>query len=87
MNLYTNGLITHYKDGDTLDKFKYKHVYTGREKIHTVTQGDTLPIIANKYLSDSQLWFVIADINNILNNFDLDIGSTIIIPNKQDVRI
>lgn len=47
---------------------------------HIVTQIDTLDSLALQYYGNPLFWWIIADINGIIDPFKLRVGSTLIIP-------
>lgn len=53
-----------------------------RDEFHTVEdrEKNRLDIIASRYYSDSRLWWVIAYASNILNPFDVPVGTVLRIP-------
>ena len=53
---------------------------------HTVQPNDTLDTIALKYYSNPLFWWIIADVNNILNPFELREGMTLKIPYLSQVK-
>lgn len=46
---------------------------------HTWSANDKLTILAHNYYSDSRLWFLIALINKVPNDFSLNVGDNLII--------
>lgn len=81
---YYNGIVIKYPDGTgSLERLIYNYTPTGKEKVHTILEGETLQSIAFKYLNDSGLWYQIADANNIIDPFtEVVMGKQIIIPNS-----
>lgn len=49
---------------------------------HIVAQGETLFLIAEKYYGDGKLMNKIIEANHIVNPDRIEIGTTLIIPNK-----
>lgn len=50
-------------------------------------QGDTLDYLAYNYYSNAQLWWVILEANPLyLNEWEIDVGDVILIPQYEDVR-
>jgi hypothetical protein len=47
---------------------------------------ETLDAIADRFYGDDKLWWLIADVNNILFAFDVQPGDTIIIPDP-NIRV
>lgn len=81
-DLYNTGNILEFKNGEPLlERTKYTRTEDISDQIHTIVEGDTLTSIANKYYQEPLYWYLIADINEIFNPFELEIGTNIIIPN------
>lgn len=54
---------------------------------HRVIQGDTIDHIAYRYLGDSNLWWVIMDVNpEVLRPWDIKIGDILVIPTLTTLR-
>nr|WP_282581100.1 LysM peptidoglycan-binding domain-containing protein [Ralstonia insidiosa] len=49
---------------------------------YTIRAGDTLRTIAQSAYGDSELWYQIADANDIRSDSDLRVGQTLMIPNR-----
>lgn len=81
---YSNSVIIRYPDGtSTLERISEPYSPTGKEKIHTMLEGETLQSVAYRYYGDSGLWANIADANNIINPFtEIFQGKQLIIPNS-----
>ena len=87
-NLYSNGRIVVFKGlGDLLVRDKIDFIEHSTNKYHEVHQGDLLSTIAYQYYNDkvedsSKFWWVIADVNNIINPLDIShlVGKRIIVP-------
>lgn len=50
------------------------------DRFHTVEEGDRLDLLAARYLGKAELWWVLADWNEIAWPFDLESGQAIRIP-------
>lgn len=86
-NLYDDGLIVAYDDGSaSLERLPPDYVYDLTDKIHTVRQDEKLTDIAHFYYKKSRLWFIIADANKILDIFNLEVGTDLIIPNENKLQ-
>ena len=48
--------------------------------IYTVVEGDSLDLICFKFGYPTRLWWLIADVNDLVDPFDLTIGQQIIVP-------
>ena len=84
-NLYEGGALINYQEGDqSLQRTKLVYVPSVDDKFHIVMDEDQLESIAFKYYRSTKLWWLIADINDIFNPFELETGSKLIIP---DVNI
>lgn len=87
-DLYTNGNVINYREGDSsLHRNKVVHSEDLEDAIHTITQGETLTYLANRYYKDPKLWYLIADVNDIENPMCLKIGLDIIIPNYKKYNL
>tara|TARA_X000001382_G_scaffold108849_1_gene84840 strand:- start:274 stop:543 length:270 start_codon:yes stop_codon:yes gene_type:complete len=49
-------------------------------QLYTVKEGDSLVSIASRLFGNAQEWYRIADANEIINPFDLEVGMTLKIP-------
>lgn len=86
-NPFSNGY--RYKNDEGLiyrDAIKYN---PGRyDKTHLVKGGDRIDVLAGQYYGDSKYWWVIYDTNEgIENPFELEVGTLLIIPNLDIVRV
>jgi nucleoid-associated protein YgaU len=54
----------------------------GGERLWTVNDGDTLPLIAYKHYGDPNKWHFIADINRLTNVRRLTPGTVLVLPNE-----
>ena len=87
-NLYSNGSIIQVNTSiKLLYRNKVKFVGDLEDKYHRVTESDRLDLLAWKYYTNfsdnpQELWWVLADANNIHNPFDLSdwVGKEILIP-------
>jgi len=80
--LYNKGYIVNYPDDEQSlqrDLLLYKEDI--EDKSYMVVEGDTLTSIAYKFYKSPLKWYVIADVNEIVNPFNLKIGDEIVIPN------
>ena len=53
---------------------------------HTVTVNDTLDTLSLKYYGNPLYWWIIADINNIQDPFNLKVGKILIVPYLNQVK-
>lgn len=84
-DLYTNAIINNYEEGQpTLDRQRFSYKVSKDDKVYNIKQGDTLQSIAHKFYGNSKYWYVIADVNEILNPLLLNIGEQLIIPKILD---
>lgn len=56
------------------------------DRSHRIVYGNTLWKLAFDYYGDSKLWWVIADVNEILNPFVLEVGTDILIPDYEVIK-
>jgi nucleoid-associated protein YgaU len=82
--LYDKGFIVYFDGGEeALYRTPLKYTATVSTQYHTITYGQSLYDIARKYYGSSSLWYVIADVNDIITDiFNLPVGETIIIPSS-----
>ena len=89
-NLYSNGFNITLTQGRQLLK-RNKEIYKPsalNDRSHKLVDGDTLWALAFKFYGDSKLWWIIADVNNIINPLELDtlVGTEIIIPDFDIIK-
>jgi nucleoid-associated protein YgaU len=86
-DIYNDNFIIDYNEGDrSRERIPIEHDTTIDDVLHTVIQDETLISIADLYYNFSRAWYVIADVNNIINPFELEIGQSLIIPDKKFIR-
>ena len=80
--LYDRGYLVDYGDGEIIvHRTPILYQQSVYDMYHVITYEDTLYSIARKYYGSSSLWFMIADVNNDIEDiFDLPFGDTILIP-------
>ena len=81
--LYDRGYLVNYGGGEiVVYRNRITYYFSVNDVYHTVGDTDTLYSIARKYYGFSSLWFMIADVNdNIEDIFDLPVAEVILIPN------
>ena len=81
--LYDRGYLIDFGGGElVLYRTNITYNISIGDIYHVINDTDTLHSIARKYYGSSSLWFMIADVNdNIEDIFALPISDTIIIPN------
>lgn len=57
------------------------------DRFHTVIDGDRIDTIAYRYLSDSKLWWIIADYNDLFFPLELASGLVLRIPSIEHVHM
>jgi len=57
------------------------------DKFHTVVEGDRIELLAYNYLGDVNLWWVIADYNDLFFCQDLEIGARLRVPSQSAVQM
>lgn len=82
--LYDKGFVVYYKEGD--NSVHRNQIQLDENIVYrtdVIKEGETLYEIARRNYGTSYLWFIIADVNdNIDDIFDLPVGETIKIPAK-----
>ena len=86
-NPYATGFIIEQENRSLLKRpiLVYPDFTQGDES-HILKECDYLWDIAYKFYGDSKLWWVLRDVNNIFNPFELTIGHELIIPSLETVR-
>jgi nucleoid-associated protein YgaU len=81
MDTYKKAKIFSFSEGDfNLVRTPYHHIPSSEDKVYQVIEGDRLDTLAFKFYNNSRLWYILADTNNIINPFELEIGQSLIIP-------
>jgi nucleoid-associated protein YgaU len=87
-NPYSIGSLFTFDDGTLyLDEGELNYEKSDNDRYYTVIQGDTLWAIAGFAYQDSKEWWKIAMVNKLENPFELRIGSTLIIPDLENLKI
>lgn len=81
-DLYNRGRVTNFEDGTTiLERTRYRRVINHDEEIYVFKDGDSLTALSYKFYGEPLYWYLIADVNDIINPFDIETGTNLIIPN------
>ncbi len=81
MSAYNQFLVAKFSNGQlSLDRQPYQYRPSSKDRTHIIVEGERLDTIAFKYYDNSTLWYILADVNGIINPFDLTIGDEILIP-------
>lgn len=79
-SLYSRDDIMVFKRRD-LENYNTKEA-----QVHTLIQGENLPLLANKYYGDTQLWWCILEANpKYRSPLDIRHGDVLIIPRLSEV--
>lgn len=87
-NLFNSrGFIVKYIEGDmSLERMRLNPKPSPKDKLHTIRDFDTLWDLAYDFYGNSKYWWIIADVNKIINPFELEVNSNLIIPDIDKVR-
>lgn len=95
-NLYAHARFIQFPDGQQ-QVVRERLVWKGEEgdQFHRVLLGETLPYLAWTYYLDragdnaGELWWVLADANDIVNPFDMDswAGKDLLIPDYDKLQL
>lgn len=81
MSAYSNSIVYKFPEGDAnLVRVPYQYTPSSEDKIYEVIEGDRLDTLAFKFYRDSKLWYIIADSNDLINPFVLELGQSLVIP-------
>lgn len=80
--LYDRGYLIDFGNGEiAVYRTPINYFRTVLDIYHVITYSDTIQSISRQYYGDSFAWFMIADVNdNVDDIFSLPIGETIVIP-------
>lgn len=94
-NLYVNATFLQFSDGQrqaVRERLEWKGGQG--DQYHPVVDRDELPKIAWKYYGNRvenawELWWVIADVNNIVDPFDMAslVGTELLVPNYDKLQL
>jgi len=79
-----------YQDGDTRFWGSRSKIDTSPrpdDRFHTTVEGDRIDLVAYRYLEDTDLWWVIADYNDLFFCQELEIGTKLRIPSLERVQM
>ncbi len=86
-NLYTDNFAIKYNEGDvSLQRYILIYEIKNSDEFHIVKDEDDITQLAFKYYGDPTQWFHIADANKLLNPFELVTGSSLHIPNIEELN-
>lgn len=96
VNKRTYDYFSRYSELDTyynnLDKKRFYETFNPLSKSidsyvkHTVLINESLDTIALKYYGNPLYWWIIADINDIVDPFKLKVGTDLIVPYLNQVK-
>ena len=87
-NPYSIGAVINYGDSlSSLNRTPIRYPADQQDIYHLVTYDDNLWSLSFKYFNTSKLWWVLQDVNNLENGFELPVGETILIPNLIKLRL
>jgi len=86
-NPYFTGYILLY-DGDesSLERDRLKYEKSIYDKIHIVTEADTIWSLAFDNYGNSRYYWILQDINDLENAWSLEVGKAIIIPDLVRIK-
>jgi hypothetical protein len=82
---YADGFVSRVVDSrkNTYELALYRQFPEGRSNffLYTWAQKDRIDLIANKFLGDPSLWWIIMDYNpEVVDPFDISVGTILRIP-------
>ncbi len=78
------------KDGDFLGtRPPVKIPASDKDQFHRVTQSDVnrIDLLAYRYYGDCNLWWLIAEANNVSNPLQLEVGVVLRIPSQETIQM
>lgn len=86
-NPFITGYLNEFSDNTPLLLRKQlEYVPSPKDQFYVIQMGLDLTDIAYRFYGDSKYWFVLVDINNIINPFELVVGDTLIIPDLDRIK-
>lgn len=87
-NIYSNGYIIDLGDGRQLLKTDPIQYTPSAEKdlTYTFKEGDRIWDLAYRYYGNSKWWHVITYVNNIVEPFQIPIGTVLLIPDLDVIK-
>lgn len=87
-NPFVTGFVMLYNEGDSsLERIPLKYTPSPNDKLHKVTRWDNLSDLSFDYYGSSKWWWVIADVNNVFDPFNLTSNESIIIPDLDLIKL
>lgn len=86
-NPYSIGEILTLGDESLLQRMPLSYSRSPLDRLYEISDGDTLLNIAFEAWGDSKNWWIIYDVNNIHNPFELEVGTYLIIPDLGQLQI
>jgi PKD repeat protein len=87
-NPYSTGFVINYGDSlSSMNRKKIRYKADRKDQWHVVTIDNTIWDISMQYYKDSKWYWVIMDVNNLENCFELPVGTTILIPDLIKLRL
>lgn len=85
---YAGCILVHDASGDTLGtRERIDTTPRHDDQFHTVVDGDRIELIAHRYLGDAQLWWIIADYNDLFFPLAIEAGTVLRIPSVEYVQM
>ncbi len=56
-------------------------------RTHTAVQGERLDTLAARYLGDPALWWVLAEVNQRKDPWDVEPGDSVLVPDRRTVQL
>lgn len=81
------GVIMLFKDDEmALDRSRLKYLESVNDKVHIIRDFDTLWDLSYDFYGSSRYWWILQDINQLENGFDLTMGASLIIPDFLTIK-
>lgn len=80
-NPYYDSVVFVFPDGTlSLDRTIGTYTPSANDRYYTVAEGEEIDTIAYEAYQSSKDWWIIADANGIFFPLDIDLGTTLVIP-------
>lgn len=86
-NPFQNGFLLGYsEDSYSLERKPIEYIQSPEDRIHTVSEDETLWNLAYRFYGNSRLWWYIYDTNNIVDPLNLEVGTELLIPDESNFK-
>lgn len=87
-NPFYNGVVFVFPDGSlSLDRTPVQYSPSVNDRYYTVSENESITDISFAAYGDSKYWWVLADVNNIFTPWCISAGTTLVVPDLDEVQV